>query len=111
MGHHVLPGNPPVALTLRRSARARRISLRVSGLDGRVTLTLPRGVAEDEALAFARDKAGWLRRQLGKRPEDVLVGPGAEIPYQGRLMRIVSGPGRGVQQAGGTLVVPGRAEA
>ena len=42
MAQHVLPGNPPVKITLRRSSRARRISLRVSRLDGRVTLTLPR---------------------------------------------------------------------
>ena len=42
----VLPGNPPIPLTLRRSARARRISLRISQLDGRVTLTLPKRLAE-----------------------------------------------------------------
>ena len=54
MGQHLLPGNPPVELTLRRSARARRISLRVSGLDGRVTLSLPNGVSSAEALAFAK---------------------------------------------------------
>ncbi|MDA7967110.1 MAG: M48 family peptidase, partial [Ruegeria sp.] len=45
MGRHALPGQPPVPLTLRKSARARRISLRISQLDGRVTLTYPQGVA------------------------------------------------------------------
>ena len=43
MGQHVLPGNPPVEINLKRSGRARRISLRVSALDGRVTLTLHDG--------------------------------------------------------------------
>ena len=38
---HILPGDPPVPVSLRRSARARRLSLRISGTDGRVTLTLP----------------------------------------------------------------------
>ena len=61
MGEHILPGNPPVELTLRRSSRARRISLRVSRLDGRVTLTLPRGVRSAAALDFARSKEDWLR--------------------------------------------------
>ena len=37
------PGAPALAVTLRRSGRARRISLRVSQLDGRVTLTLHDG--------------------------------------------------------------------
>jgi hypothetical protein len=36
-----LPGEPPVEITLRRTARARRFSLRVSQLDGRVTLSIP----------------------------------------------------------------------
>jgi predicted metal-dependent hydrolase len=57
MGQHILDGTPPVTLILRKSARARRISLRISQLDGRVTLTLPRGVSEAEGIAFARANA------------------------------------------------------
>ena len=45
----LLPGDPPVEVLLRRSARARRLSLRISRLDGRVTLTLPTRVPEREA--------------------------------------------------------------
>ena len=48
------PGEPPIEITLRRSARARRFSLRVSRLDGRVTLSLPLRAREADALAFAR---------------------------------------------------------
>jgi len=110
MGHHVLPGNPPVALILRRSARARRISLRVSGVDGRVTLTLPRGVAERKALEFAEEKAGWLRKQLSQRPDEVLVGLGAELPFAGTPVRIVAGQGRSVRAEGDALHVPGAPE-
>ena len=108
MGQHILPGNPPVAVTVRQSPRARRISLRVSGLDGKVTLTIPRGVAETEALDFAHQKEDWLRRQLGRQVENVAVGIGSELPVQGRLVRIVSGPGRGVLLTGDALVVAGR---
>ncbi|MEQ9261343.1 MAG: SprT family zinc-dependent metalloprotease [Roseovarius sp.] len=110
MGDHVLPGNPPVALVLKRSARARRISLRVSGLDGRVTLTLPHGVPERQALAFAAEKAGWLRAQLAARPEEVPVGFGSELPLEGQLLRIEPGSGRRVQVAAGQLLVPGAEE-
>ena len=94
MTRHVLPGDPPVEVTLRRSARARRISLRVSGIDGRVTLTLPRGASEREALDFAREKAAWLRRHLDKRVADVAVGIGAELPFRGGLRVVVPGQGR-----------------
>jgi predicted metal-dependent hydrolase len=107
MGQAVLPGTPPIGLTLRRSARARRISLRVSGLDGRVTLTLPRRTPESEALGFARQKEGWIRRQLAARPTPACVGPGCELPLAGELVRIEAGTGRAVRRQGDRLIVPG----
>ncbi|MCR9147609.1 MAG: M48 family metallopeptidase [Rhodobacteraceae bacterium] len=110
MGAYVLPGNPPVNLHLRRSGRARRISLRVSGVDGKVTLTLPHGVNEREALAFARTKADWLRAQLGRQPESVEVVPGTAVPLGGRMIRVeAGGKGRRVQLADDALWVPGDA--
>ena len=60
----VLPGPPALEITLRRSARARRFSLRVSALDGKVTLTLPPRAREAEAMAFARTQEDWLRAAL-----------------------------------------------
>ena len=69
----VLPGSPPVDVALRRSARARRFSLRVSGLDGRVTLSLPPGAREAEALKFLSAQEGWLRAALAKMPEQAAM--------------------------------------
>ncbi|WP_102107703.1 M48 family metallopeptidase [Oceaniglobus roseus] len=111
MGEAVLPGNPPIDIVLRRSARARRISLRVSGLDGRVTLTLPRRVAESEALGFARQKEDWIRRQLAGTPGAETVGFGAVLPVEGRMRRVVPGAGRAVRLGAEVLEVPGAAGA
>ena len=80
-----LPGDPPIPLILRRSAQARRISLRISQLDGRVTLTMPKRLAEREALDFARSKEGWIRQHLEARGDDVVVGDGVEIPLGGKM--------------------------
>ena len=107
MGQHILPGNPPIAVTLRRSARARRISLRVSALDGRVTLTMPRGLPEQEGLDFARTKKDWLAKQLAKQVPDVTVGIGAALPVEGRVMTVVAGAGRRIAAQEDTLHVPG----
>lgn len=107
MTKRILSGDPPVELLLRRSRRARRISLRVSRLDGRVTLTLPHNIPEREALAFAEEKAGWLRDNLASRPDMVQVGLGERVPVLGDLHDVVSGPGRLVRHAGGRLIVPG----
>jgi len=52
-----IPELPELELVFRRSARARRFSLRVSRADGRVALTIPKGAADREALAFARSQA------------------------------------------------------
>ena len=72
MSDVILPGNPPIPLTLRRSARARRISLRVSQLDGRVTLTLPKRLPQEEALAFADgDLAGAKVHEVSVAEVDV----------------------------------------
>ena len=92
MGQIRLAGD--VVVEMRHSARARRISLRVSTLDGRVTLTVPRFVAAAEAQAFAEEKSDWIRKALAKQVPAVPVGLGVEIPVEGRLRRVVAGPGR-----------------
>ena len=105
----VLPGNPPIPLILRRSARARRISLRISQLDGRVTLTMPKRLKEAEGIAFAREKEAWIRQHLEARGADVLVGIGAEFPLGGRMLRVEAGQGRRVVLGTDTISVPGPA--
>ncbi len=111
MGDHALPGKPPVPLTLRKSARARRISLRISQLDGRVTLTYPKGVAESEALNFAKDKENWIREHLEDRPNPLSVGFGQSIPIEGKDRRIVPAEGRRVLLRDTEIAVPNGAEA
>ncbi|MHC9235740.1 M48 family metallopeptidase [Pseudooceanicola sp. 502str34] len=111
MGQHILPGNPPVEINLKRSGRARRMSLRVSSLDGRVTLTLPRGVSERDGLAFASEKADWLRRQLAGQGAPVAVGIGAEVPLGGRLLPVLGAEtGRAPRVEADAIRVPGNPE-
>ena len=102
-----LPGTPPLEITLRRSARAQRFSLRVSRVDGRITLSLPLRARETEAMAFARAQEGWLRNALARMPQVDMVGIGTEIPVEGRVIRIGPGTGRRITLAGDQLLVPG----
>ncbi|MCF6233142.1 MAG: M48 family metallopeptidase [Rhodobacteraceae bacterium] len=94
MANHILRGVPPIPLVMRRSTRARRISLRVSQLDGRVTLTLPNGVPDGEALEFAETKAPWIRKHLMARRDDVLMSLGTVLPIEGVPCRITCAPKR-----------------
>jgi predicted metal-dependent hydrolase len=105
-----LEGIPPIDVDIRRSRRARRISLRLSGIDGRVTLTLPPRIPERTGLAFLREKEPWLREHLAAQPRAVIVGAGAVIPVEGvpHVIRCLAGPGGSVPVArGGALAVPG----
>ena len=103
----ILPGSPPVEVTLRRSARARRFSLRVSRVDGKVTLSLPLRARESEAMEFVRAQEGWLRNALAKMPVQAGLGMGGEIAVEGRLLQLAAGTGRGLRLLGDQLLVPG----
>lgn len=102
-----LPGSPPVEIVLKRSARARRFSLRVSRLDGRVTLSLPVRAREAEAMAFARAQEAWIRETLACMPQRAGVGIGALVPVEGRMLRLEQGTGRAVRVEGDSLLIPG----
>ncbi len=101
-----LPGDPEVRVILRRSARARRLSLRISSLDGRVTLTLPKRVSEREGRAFLEEKQGWIRSHLANRPEAVQVGLGMQLSVDGEIVEIRPASGRRVLRREGALEVP-----
>jgi len=82
----ILDGNPPVEVLLRRSTRARRLSLRISRLDGRATLTLPGRVPEREGMAFLREREAWLRKHLSAVEPELRVEIGSTKLIDGALM-------------------------
>jgi predicted metal-dependent hydrolase len=106
MGLSILSGNPPIEVTLRRSARARRITLRVSRLDGRVTLTLPPHVSERKAMDFARTRESWLRAALSDLPMGERVGIGTRLPVAGEDLTLAAARVRSPRREGEVLLVP-----
>lgn len=105
----LLPGPPPVEVHLKRSARAQRFSLRISRLDGKVTLSMPLRAREGEALAFLRGQEGWLRETLAAMPDSAVqpVGIGSRLPVEGRELVLAQGSGRGIRVEDDVLLVPG----
>lgn len=87
----LLVAGQTVPLRLVRHARARRYVLRLQP-DGVARVTIPRGGAVAEALAFARRNLVWLERQLQKRavpPPPASAGqPDDEILFRGETVRI-----------------------
>ncbi|WP_292024415.1 SprT family zinc-dependent metalloprotease [Maritimibacter sp. UBA3975] len=101
-----LPANPEVAVRLKRSARARRLSLRISSLDGKVTLTVPARLRRAEAEAFVREKSDWILGHLSKMPGEVRPMPGDHLPVEGALREVTAASRRGVALVGDRLEVP-----
>lgn len=101
-----LPGDPPLTVTLRRSDRARRLALRVSRLDGSVTLTLPARASLRTALAFLDDRRAWLDQAVAGLAGPVAVTPGTPLPIEGEPRVLTPAAVRAPRVDGGALLVP-----
>lgn len=104
-----LPGDPPLVVHWRRSAQARRISLRVSGLDGKITMTLPRRAASRHGHEFLNERAGWLRTAVAALPVQCPIAHGTVLPLEGQALTVTPAAVRAAQAEGDRLLVPARA--
>lgn len=101
-----LSGTPDVSVLLRPSSRARRLSLRVSKLDGRVTLTVPQGASRREAVRFAQERADWIRKHLADTKPELRPEIGDEIPFLGTPHRLVQSSGRAAKIGDAEILLP-----
>ena len=104
-----LPGTPEVELLVRPSTRARRLSLRISRLDGRVTMSVPKGTPRREAVKFAQERADWIRGHLKDIPTDVRPGFGDHVPFLGKPHQLVPAETRLVRLGDGVITLPSKA--
>jgi hypothetical protein len=95
----------------RRSARARRVSLRIDPRAGAVVVTLPLRAGRRQGLDLLQAHSAWVMDRLSALPPAAPFLPGAVVPVAGRPHRIVHLPAaRGVPRlADGVLDVPGDA--
>jgi len=100
------PSAPDIQITLRRTAAARRFSLRVSGLDGRVTLSAPLRARETDALAFLDSQVDWIRAARARAPSGCPIGEGCRLPFEGREVTIRTADVRAPEMRGDEIMVP-----
>jgi predicted metal-dependent hydrolase len=67
-------------VSIRVSARARRLLLRVDSADRKVDLVLPRGVPAEHGLKFLARHRGWIAARLEALPPTVPFVEGAIVP-------------------------------
>lgn len=80
-------------VTLRRSARARRITLTAPHDGGPPRLTAPPQASLSEIRMFLLRQEDWLRDALARAPQPVEVRPGARLPVAGRMRLVMTMPG------------------
>lgn len=83
----ILPGGP-AWIEWRRSARARRVSLRIDPQSGAVVVTLPMRAARNAGMALLMDHAHWVSDRLAALPEALKLRDGAMVPLAGVAHRI-----------------------
>lgn len=101
----------PVPVQWRRSARARKVSLRIDPRAASVIVTLPMRVAKAQGHALLLAHAGWVAERLSRLPDATCFADGAEVTLHGTPIRIRHAPGRrGAAVEDGTLLVGGATE-
>jgi len=85
-------------IALVRSARARRLRLRVDPATGAVTLTLPKRASAREAMAWAEANRGWIDAERAKLPQARPFVPGGMVLVEGvdHVIEWDAGRGRGI---------------
>lgn len=102
----ILKDFPDVEVNIRRSTRARRISLRVSRFDATVTLTLPPRATVAQAMSFAQTQTEWLRAALERVPMVRRPLFGQALPFRGRELVLTPAQVRAPVVEGDRLLAP-----
>ena len=96
--------NGPARVEWRRSARARRISLRIDPRGGAVVVTLPPRAGRTAGMALLMSNAAWVSERLAALPGAIAFADGAVLPLHGADHVVRHHPG-----ARGTVWVEDRA--
>ena len=109
MAERIQLDHPETEVVLRRSARARRLTLTVPHDGGPPRVTAPPKTPLSDIRMFLMRQEDWLAKALQRAPKAALVRPGEKLPVDGRMLTIThrSGPRRPPEIAGEALVVQG----
>lgn len=102
----ILSGRSDIVIQVKRSAHSKRLSLRVSSLDGRITLTAPPKVPERQLQAFIAEREVWLRQNLDKLPASCAIALGKSLPILGVAHQIARRASHRVTHGDGFVHVP-----
>jgi predicted metal-dependent hydrolase len=77
-----------VPVRIRRSAQARRISMRADAVKREIRITMPIYAPTSTAMEFVAAKRQWIAARLQSAPDVVALEPGQDIAFEGTACRI-----------------------
>ncbi|MEO0361314.1 MAG: SprT family zinc-dependent metalloprotease [Pseudomonadota bacterium] len=110
MAETIRLNDPAVEVSVRRSARARRLTLTVPQNGDPPRLSAPDHASAADLARFLDRQSDWLRGALIRAPKPVPVVHGARLPVAGRMVEVsrARGPRRAPRLEDDVLVVQGR---
>ena len=84
----IVVGDRTLPISIRRHARATRLTMRLAPDGSEVRITLPRWGRTRDAMVFAEARTAWIGDQLARVPESLDITPGALFPYRGGQVAI-----------------------
>ena len=100
-----LEDEPDLEIFLRQNSNSRRITLRISALDGKITLTGPNYLDFKEFKIFAESKKSWLKTKMKSFQHPIFVSEGIKIPIIGTEIKIQSSDVQRPKKVGSILFV------
>jgi len=85
-------GGHPVRLTV--NPRATRVSIRLDRTNGGVIATAPSARKLSEAVAFARERTGWIAARVAEQPRRMALEPGMIFSLFGQTVVLEAKSGR-----------------
>ena len=100
-----LENEPDLEIFLRQNINSRHITLRISALDGKITITGPNYLDFAEFKKFAESKKSWLKSKRKSFKPPIFVSEGMNIPIIGTDTEISFSDVREPEKVGGILFV------
>ena len=100
-----LEDEPDLEIFLRKNSNSRRITLRISALDGKITITGPNYLDFAEFKKFAESKKSWLKSKRKSFEPPIFISEGIEIPVAGTHTKILFSEVRKPKKVGDILFV------
>ena len=99
-------GLPEINVSVRKSNKAKRLSIRISGVTNEVSLIVPKQVSFSKAKQFAINKEQWIRKQLRYKIDPFEIKLGSLVPVEGFYYLIEMGENKRIKVESNKILIP-----